>query len=303
MKINRLLEMTIILLNHKRDKSCPITAKELAERFCVSTRTIYRDLDELSAAGVPIYTNKGTNGGISLLENYTLDKTFLSQQEGEGLLLALKALRITQYPDVDMTIDKLGALLKKPVADWIQIDLSPWSASPNENGKLSCIKQSLQESRVLAFNYVNAEGIGSTREVEPTQLQFKGQAWYLWGWCRQREAYRTFRISRMKQVKLTNEVFHESHPEPPTPSEDVKPYVMLRLRFQPNAMYRLYDDFDDNLLMRNSDGTVDVTVEFPMDEWIYSYLLSFGSYVEVLEPKAIRDCIHNRCKKMLGYYE
>ncbi len=94
MKINRLLEITILLMNKKT-----ITAKELSERFGVSTRTIYRDADVLSSAGVPVYTNKGNGGGISLLENYSFNKALISEHEREGLLLALKTLQATKYPN------------------------------------------------------------------------------------------------------------------------------------------------------------------------------------------------------------
>jgi len=107
LKINRLLEIVTILLNRET-----VTAKELADRFGVSSRTIYRDIDALSSAGVPVYTNKGNSGGISLLEDYTLNKAMLSKSESESLLLALKTMGATSYPEADAIIDKLGAIFK-----------------------------------------------------------------------------------------------------------------------------------------------------------------------------------------------
>ena len=105
MKINRLFEITTILLNKGT-----VTAKELADRFGVSTRTIFRDIDVLSSAGVPVYMKKGSGGGISILENYVFSRTLISDQESESLLLAVKTLQATQYPEVDMVLGKMGAI-------------------------------------------------------------------------------------------------------------------------------------------------------------------------------------------------
>ncbi|MGD9142787.1 MAG: HTH domain-containing protein, partial [Dehalococcoidia bacterium] len=129
MKINRLLEITLLLLNRGT-----VTAGELAERFGVSTRTIYRDIDDLSAVGVPVYTNKGRGGGVALLENYTFSKAMVTEQERDGLLLALKTLQATRYPDIDGIIDKIGALFKDAAAeDWVHVDFSPWGSGPDDN--------------------------------------------------------------------------------------------------------------------------------------------------------------------------
>ncbi|MBN1693298.1 MAG: HTH domain-containing protein, partial [Dehalococcoidales bacterium] len=128
MKITRLLEITLILLNKKS-----VTAGQLAERFGVSTRTIYRDIDELSSAGVPVFTNKGSGGGISLLDNYAINKAMLTEHERDSLLLALKTLQSTRYPEIDAILEKIGAVFRKAAAaDWVQIEFSPWGSGPNE---------------------------------------------------------------------------------------------------------------------------------------------------------------------------
>ncbi len=131
MKINRLLEITLILLNKST-----VTARELADRFNVSTRTVYRDIDVLSTAGVPVFTNKGSGGGISLLDNYAINKALLTDHERDGLLLALKTLQATKYPEIDVILEKIGAVFKKATSiDWVQIEFSPWGSGPNEENK------------------------------------------------------------------------------------------------------------------------------------------------------------------------
>ncbi len=300
MKINRLLEITILLINKGS-----VTAKELAEKFEVSTRTIYRDVDVLSCAGVPVFTSKGNGGGISLLENYSLNKALISEHEVESLILALKTLQVTKYPEIDAVLDKIGAIFKNAGSqDWVYIDFSPWGSRPNEYNKFTDIKKAILQRRSISFDYVNADGGRSQREIEPMRLVFKGLAWYLWGYCKSREDFRTFRISRMKNVRISNEVFERKNPDDKKFKTDEKPQklVDLKLKFSPQALYRLYDDFDDELIIRNDDGTCNVSITFPEDEWVYGYLLSYGCYVEVLEPPHIKEIIVDRMKKSLDFY-
>jgi predicted DNA-binding transcriptional regulator YafY len=302
MKINRLLEITLILLNKST-----ITAKELAERFGVSTRTIYRDIDELSSLGVPVFTNKGSGGGISLLDNYAINKAMLTEHERDSLLLALKTLQATKYPEIDATLEKIGAVFKKATSkDWIQIEFSPWGSGPNEENKFLDIKRAILETKIVNFDYINADGILSHRKIEPMLLSFKGQAWYIWGYCTTRRGFRTFRISRIRNLVVTEGSFVRrplTHVKDEEPTPAPKNQVTLKLRFQPQDLYRVYDDYDEQRITRNPDGTYDVTVTFPEDEWVYGYIMSFGDYVEVLEPPHIRDIIRERMKQALNYYQ
>lgn len=302
MKINRLLEITFILLNKGT-----ITAKELADRFGVSTRTIYRDIDVLSTAGVPVFTNKGNGGGISLLESYSLNKALISEHESESLLLALKTLQATQYPEIDTILDKIGSMFKSADSDnWVYIDFSPWGSKPNENNKFIDIKNAILECKVILFDYVNVEGRRSIRTIEPMRLVFKGQAWYLWGYCKMRKDFRIFRISRIKNVIITNELFERKKSDDLTnldTTDSPKTMVTLKLKFYSEVLYRLYDDFDDEIIIQNADGSCNVTVTFPEDEWVYGYIMSFGCFVEVMEPKHVQKIIADRTRKVLKFYD
>jgi predicted DNA-binding transcriptional regulator YafY len=165
LKINRLLEITLALLNKNT-----VTAEEMAGRFGVSTRTIYRDIDELSAAGVPVFTNRGSGGGISLLENFAINRTLLNEHERDSLLVALKTLQATRYPEIDVILDKIGAVFKKAADDWVHIEFSPWGSGPNDENKFVNIKRAILECKVSVFDYINADGILSRRQVEPMLL-------------------------------------------------------------------------------------------------------------------------------------
>ncbi len=295
------MEMTTLLLNKKI-----VTSRELAERFGVSARTIYRDVEELSAAGVPVYMSKGHGGGISLMENYTLSKTLLSDEESGSILLALKTLQATQYPEIDKILDKMKSVFKNSqAADWIDVDLLHWGSTPNEQDKFNILKQAVVNRQVVSFDYVNGNGEKGTRSVEPGKLFYKGASWYLAAYCRKRQSHRLFRISRIKNAVLTHEKFI---PQLMTDEEkaDMKkapPMTWLTLKFQDKVLNRLYDDFDENTILRNDDGTMTAEVAMPENEWLYGYLLSYGSFVEVLAPIHIRSIIAERLRQSLAIYE
>ena len=298
MKINRLIEIITILLNRQT-----VTAKELAERFGVSARTIYRDVDALSSAGVPVYTDKGKGGGISLLEDYTLNKTLLSKSESEGLILALKAMGATDYPEADALLEKIGSIFKSNIAhDWIEVDFESWSSKVNEDNKFSKIRDAIINSLVINFDYINGTGVITNRDAEPVRLMFNAYTWYLIAYCHNRNEHRMFRLSRIKNVQLTDKHFTKR-----TVTEQEKqivhaPLVELKLRCDEKVLNRLYDTFDEQFICQNIDGSYDLTVQIPEEEWIYGYVLSFGNYAEVLEPERIREEIRTRAKEVFEKY-
>lgn len=302
MKLNRLLEITTILLNRKT-----ITASELAERFGVSTRTIYRDIDVLSASGVPVYATQGTNGGISILEDYTVNRTALSNSEKDSILFALQTLKSTKYPEIDLVLEKLGSIFKNTATDWISIDFSPWGSNPNAYNKFTDIKTAIMQSRVIEMDYINTNNHKSRRKIEPMRLIFKSQAWYLWGFCLEKQDYRTFRISRIKKVEISDETFDRSKvhvlEESSAEAEKDKPYTHIILQFTEEALYRLYDDFDDKWIRDNGDGTYTLEISLPEDEWVYGYILSFGCFVKVIEPEHIREIIKDRSERITKFYK
>lgn len=301
MKVHRLLEITTLLLNHRT-----ITAREFAGRFNVSIRTIYRDIEDLSAAGIPVYMSKGKGGGISLLETFTLDKTLVSEQESSSLLMALKTLQATQYPEVDTFLAKLEALFRPAASsNWVLIEFMPWGSKPNEENRFVEIRQAILARKVITFDYIDARAEKSHRQVEPVQVIYKSQAWYLRGYCRTRCAFRTFRLSRIKNLLVKAETF----PYRPIPADEPgdqpgqkKPLTTVKMRFAPAVTQRVFDDFDDSRIAGLPDGSCLVTVDLVEDEWVYGLILSYGSFVEVLEPAHLREIIRLRLAQALMAY-
>ena len=305
MKLNRLIEIITILMNKRN-----VTASELAERFNVSTRTIYRDIDVLSGSGVPIYTSQGVGGGISIMEDYSINRTLLSEQDKDSILVALQTLQSTKYPEADSVVEKIGSIFKGNAGEWIKIDFSPWGSNPNSNNRFLDIKSAILQSRRIMIDYINAQNVKSTRLIEPLQLQFKFQAWYLYGYCLTRQDYRTFRISRIKNVKLTDTLFDRNQIHLADGGDIThintapeKPMIFVKLLFTEEALHKIYDDFDIEMIKDNGDGTYSVEVYYPDEEWVYSYILSFGTYVKVIEPEYLKKIINEKVLRMIEYYE
>lgn len=301
MKINRLLEITIIIMNRGT-----VTAKELAERFEVSTRTIYRDVEALSSAGVPVYMSKGRGGGISILDGYSLSNTLLSGEESESLMLAVQAMGVARYPETDKVLEKLGTVFKNTAnTDWIEIDFAGWGSSPNEKDKLQIIRRAVINKTVIEFDYINSRGIKLRRRVEPEKLYFSVNTWYLIGYCLAKNSPRVFRFSRIKNVADSGKKF-APRPKVEDPAQRVaafsKPYVKMKLLFTEEALYRLYDEFDESCITKTENG-YEVNVSFPEDEWVYGFLLSFGPYVQVLSPARIRNIVIAKMQETINLYK
>lgn len=294
MQINRLFEIVYILLSQKS-----ATAKELAERFEVSQRTIYRDVDTLSLAGIPIYTERGKGGGIRLLPDFVLNKSILSGEEQGEILAALQGLTAVKTADTKEVLDKLSMFFNRNATNWIEVDFSDWSY---RNGKIfSLLKTAILERCITEFDYYNTMGELSHRRVEPIQLWFKSKSWYLKAFCLAKKDLRTFKLTRIKNLTVSNEIFPvrdlPASVTHNTQESNNRPNVTLKLKIAPEMTYRVIDEFDEDEAERNSDGSFTITVTWPEDEWVYGTILSYGEFIEVLEPKRIREIVREKAKK------
>ena len=296
MQINRLFEIVYILLERKN-----VTAKELADRFEVSTRTIYRDIEVLSNAKIPVYANKGKGGGIRLLDDYVLDKSLLSEDEQNQILFAIQSMEKIGNKDEKSVLEKLSSIFNKRKTNWIEVDFSDWGTDGKLDNSFEIIKEAVLKKRVLEFIYYNAYGQEQKRQAEGLQIYFKDKAWYLRAYCREKQDFRLFKISRMKNVKILEESFDRDLPELPEPKVDFK-VVKLELELSKELAYRVYDEFKREDILLKEDGDFIVKTELPENDWIYGYILSFGEYVKVISPNYVRDVIKNKLEKSLKNY-
>lgn len=294
---NRLFEIVYILLQKKK-----VTAKELAEKFEVSTRTIYRDVETLSGANVPIYATQGKDGGIALLDRFVLNKTILSEEEQNQILFALQSMKNVSGQDEKGVLEKLSALFNKAVNDWIKIDFSTWKKDAAQEVKFEMIKKAILNKSRIEFLYYNSNGEKSKRIVEPLQIWFKDKSWYLMSFCKLKEDCRIFKIARMKEIKMLREHFERDLPkEQKDKTRDFK-IISLKLEISKAMAYRVYDEFESEGISKNRNGDFVVKAEYPENEWVWGYVLSFGEYAKVLSPKRAKEIIKGKLKKSLEKY-
>ena len=297
MQESRLFRIVYYLLENGK-----ATAPELAQKFEVSIRTIYRDIDAISSAGIPIYAAQGKGGGISILSDYTLEKSFFSEQEREQILMALQGIMATTGKTSDELLTKLSGLFQMKFTKWIEVDFSDWVQGKPQQNTFVLIKNAIFQKKVISFCYFNSKGNNSKRNARPICLVFKSKDWYLYAFCLLRNDYRFFKLTRIRQVEMLSDTFTQDF----TPIRiekqiHIEKTITVKLKFDRRIAFRVYDEFTDNIT-EDTQGNLYVQVNLPDNEILYSYLLSFAEYVEVLEPQCIRKQIKKRLQKMQEKY-
>lgn len=283
-----------------------VTAPELAKKFEVSVRTIYRDIDTLSGAGIPVYTTTGHGGGIHLFDNFVLKKSLLSEQEMQDILIGVQSLSAVQYPDTDGVMSKLKATFQIAESDWIEIDFSRWgSIVEKEKQYFEMLKRSILGRQEIQFLYYNSLGEVSQRRCQPLKMVYKDKAWYLYAYCLKRNDYRLFRISRIKELLVTDQYF-KSHSEMKESvfslMEEMGKPITIELSFPKEVSYRVYDTFEDDVIKWNGQE-IRVNVTLPETEWLYSFIMSFGNQISILYPISLKEKIIERYKIALKHFE
>lgn len=297
MRESRLFRIVYYLLQNGK-----ATAPELAQKFEVSIRTIYRDIDSISSAGIPIYATQGKGGGISILNDYTLDKSLFSEQEQEQMLTALQGMVATTEENSNELLTKLSGLFQINSTNWIEVDFSDWAHRTQQQDTFNIIKEAIFQKRVISFCYFSGKGNKEKRNVRPIRLVFKSKSWYLYSFCLLRNDYRFFKLTRIKELEMLSETFTQDFT--PTKIEkqiQVENTVAVKLKFARQAAFRVYDEFTDSIT-EDSQGNLYVQIDLPDNEVLYSYVMSFSDSVEVIEPQSIREQMKKRLQKMQEKY-
>lgn len=291
MKESRLFQILYYLLEKGHT-----TGPELAERFEVSVRTIYRDIDALSVSGIPVYAEQGRGGGISLLHDHVLERAAFSDTEKRTILEALQNLAAVGSADGEV-IRKLSALFQMEASNWLEIDFTKWGEMPGEKEKFDMLKAAIFEHRIVKITYVGSNGSGITRKIQPLRMLCKMGNWYVKAYCMQKEGFRTFKISRITDISLLAETFLPK-PYPDMESEGNMKLQDMEFCFSADAAYRVYDEFDSSQIEKREDGSLLVRTKMPKDVWLTGYLLSFGTDVEVMKPAYLRELLAKQAKRI-----
>ena len=308
MQIDQLFEFVYILIDKKQ-----VTAKEMSEHFGVSTRTIYRWMEALSVSGVPVYSLKGRGGGIAISEKFAMDNTVLSEDERLAIVSSVKALESlsgknsTAASPEKKAADKLSRLVTSDT-DWLEVDFAPWSPEGSEVRNLFAIlRDSILKKRQITFDYFTGDGRSERRTVHPWKLIFRGQSWYLFGWCTSRNAERFFKLTRMRNLVMTSKNANitrniNSSEAAPGP-EYSAPLIQIKAKITQKKISYLMDSFICTEIKPQKKGCVNVTFTAPDTPWLCEILLSFGDQIKILSPAKLKSKISETAEKISTLYK
>ena len=297
MKDNRLFRILYYILEKGK-----VTANELADKFEVSVRTIYRDIDSISSAGIPIYALQGKGGGIEIAEDFVLSKSLLSENEKQQIMSALQGLDNTTIQRENELLTKLSALFKMKNTRWIEVDFNNWQNNKMNEKTFNDIKSAILSKNIISFTYFSSNEKETSRRVKPVRLLFKSQDWYLYAFCLLRNDFRYFKLSRIRNLETHTEKFDDNFEDVVLKKE--MPYentVHIKVKFDRKVAFRVYDEIKGEITEDN-DGNIYSEIEIPNDYNLYNYIFSFGDGAEVLEPKEIRMQIKEMINKMAEKY-
>ncbi|MCP4544355.1 MAG: YafY family transcriptional regulator [Chloroflexi bacterium] len=315
MRADRLLSILLLLQVRQR-----VTAGELAQRLEVSERTIYRDMDALSSAGIPVFAERGHGGGWGLVDRYRTDLTGLNKLEIEALFLQPSGLLADLGLDKASTTALIKLLAALPstrrrdaehVRQRIHVDGAGWFQAKESVPFLSTLQEAVWQERKLQFSYQRSDAKVVERLVDPLGLVVKGSVWYLIAAIE--DGMRTYRVSRMQEAQVTEQPcvrpkgfdlaahweasvvqFKADLPRYPATlrmTSDVVPHIH-RLR------YTQVEDVSES----DADGRVTVSVLFEMEDKACEYVLGFGSQIEVIDPPALRQRVIDIAESIVALY-
>ena len=311
MQIDQLFEFVYVLIDKKH-----VTAKEMAARFGVSTRTIYRWLDALSVSGVPVYSQKGRNGGIAISEQYALNTKVLSEEERLAIVSSVKALNSLSGNPASVinanikAVEKISGLTPQNT-DWLEVDFAPWSPEgSNVRQMFGTLRDAILQKKQVIFDYHSGDGRIERRTVHPWKLIYKGQAWYLQGWCTSRKAERFFKLTRMQNFNMTGREANVTKSEITTFSkkevqlkEQELPVVQIKAKIRPSKNAYLFDTFICSQIKQNKDNSITATFSAPDTDWLIGMLMGFEADIKILSPKSIAQKVQKKAAEILRLYK
>ena len=308
MKYTMLLKILFLLLSRRK-----VSARYIADRYELSIRTVYRYIDELSLAGIPIYNERGRNGGYSIADNYKIPANFLSEEESEKVISTLSALNKELNSEVlESVITKIASISKVNEGSLalsfgnLIIDGTAWGVSDGYGQTLKVLQKAIEENTLVLITYLNRDGESSERIIEPHVLALKQGLWYAYAYCRKRETFRLFKIGRIQKLKLLSEnfirretidmkeVFKKWYDEP---EEDIDLLVDESIKADVEEWLGV-----DKVTVSPS-GKITATAKLPLDDYLTAKILSFGNKIKVISPKQLKDAVISSAKSIENLYE
>ena len=306
MKYQTMIDMLFTLLLKRR-----VSAGELAARYDISVRTVYRYIDEMTVAGIPIDVARGANGGIYISDAYKLPKGYMTREEYDRAIGAMQAMESELHdPALESAIRKLSAKAKEERRDGaitgnILVDSGTWGSERKFSEKLSLLERATAEREALEIDYVARDGKHSRRTILPHLLVYKQNIWYVYAFCRMRGAFRLFKVGRMRSIVKTGEFFEPM----PFSRDDVPLSFWTDTQQSVEAKFALSPEvlpFAEEWLgienVYEADGKYYADAVLPDDDSLVEKILSAGAGFKVLSPASLAERVKQEAKKIIESY-
>ena len=301
MKIDRLVSILSVLLQKEK-----VTTTYLAEKFEVSKRTILRDIESLNKAGIPIVTLQGHGGGVSIMENYKLDKTLLSSRDLRSIIAGLKGLdSVSGSNQYRQLMEKLhvDSSAVSTSGNHFIINLSGWDKNAFAD-TIELINAAIEQKRRIIFRYFSPNG-ESERVLEPYHIIFPWSNWYVWGYCVERHDFRMFKMSRIAGLQMTDKPI-EPREAPEYQQQNwwgKDSQVKATVRFDKSVKWRLIDEWGVDRLQYDEGGNIVISFTWSDLPSLFHFILSFGDKAEILEPVEYRKQFAEILKRLQIKYD
>ena len=306
MKYEIMMDMLFTLLRRRK-----MTAPELAAKYNISARSVYRYVDEMTVAGLPIDVMRGPSGGIYISNAYKLPKGLFTREEYDSAVAAMQAMESTMdSPALRSAIEKLTSHQKSDQSDSaisgnILIDGGTWGNSGQFAERLSVIERAVNEREALEIDYVSREGNKTRRVILPHLLVYKQNIWYVFAFCRMRDGFRLFKIGRMRTILRTGKIFERL----PFSREDIPLSFWTDREACVEARFALSEEtipFAEEWLgveaVYQKDGKNYAEATLPDDESLVGKILSAGAGFTVLSPASLADRVRAAAESIAKRY-
>lgn len=303
MKSNRMFGILCILLENEKT-----TVKELAEYFEVSSRTIHRDLLDLSSEGFPVVTKQGIGGGVSLLPNFKYSKSALNKEDMDIILAGIQGFAsIDDSTKIKTLLAKLrlGQEDKLLLENDIIIDFTSWNHKSTIVEKIKIIRSAIATRHMIQIEYYSGSNGYSKRIIEPYKLIFKQEYWYLFGYCTKRQEFRMFKINRISTLEICRETYEErTNLEIPVMQSDFSNDrgILVTVRMDKSFEFLAIDFFGQENI-KEIGNNLYISFQTEHIQWVISTFASLGDKAEIIEPETLRKEMKDFLKHAENQYK
>lgn len=285
-----------------------VTARQLSDKFELSQRSIYRYVGAISESGVPIVSKIGRNGGWSVLPNYKLKSIFFTKDEYDRMVFNTTTSSMNDVLN-GTVLDKLKGIQRSIAGNCVlqssQLVVDT-KASQDMQDKLSTIQQAIEGHRLIEIEYHSLVGQIARRYVEPYSMVLKDGLWYVYCYCRLREDWRYFRISRIADMVVQSHgflprMFKVDLSEIDDFATVGKDIIDVKLSVVPNSISAV-EEWIGLGCMTYIDGKYHVSTSQPYDSWLIDKIIGLGCGVVVDSPNRLRRAIASRCSDISSNY-